>query len=191
MSSHDSSTPWPLFQRTKGLLLFSKLDVKDGYWRMVVSLDNEWNVAYILPKLMPDEPKQLVIPSCLQMGWCESALYFCAASETAQDVGDTLATKPLGSLPAHPLKEYLVPQELWTGDTTNQHISDFLRLLIVYIDDFIHLAQTTDPAQLLHMSHALLHGIHSVFPPPSVTGGKEENPVALKKLHQGNGLWDT
>ena len=51
--------------------------------------------------------------------------------------------------------------------------------------------QTTDKAQLLHLSHALLHTIHSVFPPPSVTGGSEEDPVAMKKLLQGDGLWDT
>ena len=106
----------------KSPLLFSKLDVKDGYWCMVVNPDIEWNFAYILPKLTPDELTQLVIPLCLQMGWCQSASYFCATSETAQDVGETLATKPMGSLPAHPLEEYLMPQELWTGNTTNQHI---------------------------------------------------------------------
>ena len=67
----------------KGPLLFSKLDIKDGYWRMVVSPVDEWNFAYVLPKLTPDEPTQLVIPTCLQMGWRESASYFCAALETA------------------------------------------------------------------------------------------------------------
>jgi hypothetical protein len=63
--------------------------------------------------------------------------------------------------------------------------------LEVYIDDFIQLAQTTDKAQLLHLSRALLHAIHSVFPPPSITGGTEEDPVAMKKLLQGDGLWET
>ena len=28
---------------------FSKLDVKDGFWRMVVAKDNAWNFAYVLP----------------------------------------------------------------------------------------------------------------------------------------------
>ena len=67
----------------KGPLLFSKLDVKDGNWRMVVSPEDEWNFAYVLSKLTPDEPTQLVIPSCLQMGWRKSASYFCATLETA------------------------------------------------------------------------------------------------------------
>ena len=86
-----------------------------------------------------------------------------------------------------------MPPEIWKGDTTDQHISDFLHLLKVYINDFIQLAQSTDPTQLLHLSCALLHGIHSVFPPPSVTGGgAKEDPIALKKkLHQGNSLWES
>jgi hypothetical protein len=61
----------------------------------------------------------------------------------------------------------------------------------VYIDDFIQLAQTTDPNQLLHLSRAILHGIHLVFPPPSITGHEGEDPVSLKKLRQGDGMWET
>jgi hypothetical protein len=61
----------------------------------------------------------------------------------------------------------------------------------VYIDDFIQLAQTTDPTQLEHLSRAILHGIHSVFPPLSVTGHDGGDPVSLKKLNQGDGLWET
>ena len=72
---------------------------------MVVDPDDEWNFAYILSKLMLDEPTQLVIPSCLQMEWCKSALYFCTTSETAQDVRETLAMQPTGSFLVHPLED--------------------------------------------------------------------------------------
>ena len=174
-----------------GPILFSKLDVKYSYWHMVVTLEDEWNFTYILPKLTPDEPTQLIIPSCLQMEWCQSASYFCAASETARNVSKTLAEQPTGSLPAHPLKEFLLPPTFTTQTLTNAQTQAFLHLLEVYINDFIQLAQCTDPAQLLHLTWAILHGIHSIFPPPSVTGSTEEDPVALKKLHQGDGLWDT
>jgi hypothetical protein len=34
-----------------------------------------------------------------------------------------------------------------------------------------------------------LQGIHSIFPPPAVTGHAGEDPVSLKKLTQGDGLW--
>lgn len=40
----------------QGLIFFSKLDIKDGYWRMVTSEDDEWHFAYVLPKASPDEP---------------------------------------------------------------------------------------------------------------------------------------
>ena len=174
-----------------GPILFSKLDIKDGYWHMVIAPDDEWNFAYILPKLTPDKPTQLVIPSCLQMGWCQSAAYFCAASETTRDMSETLTKHPPGSLPAHPLKNYLVPPTITTTPQSDAETQEFLHLLKVYINDFIQLAQCTDPDQLLHLSRTILHGIHSVFPPPSVTGGMEEDPVALKKLCQGDGLWHT
>ena len=184
----------------KGPILFSKLGIKDGYWQMVVNPDDEWNFTYVLPKLSSDKPTHLVILSCLQMGWCESASYFCAGSKTACDVGTTLTQHPIRSLPAHPLEHHLMPthpatdtpEDSQQSDTLdNDSISKFLHLIKVYINDFIQLTQTTNPTQLLHLLHALLHAIHSMFPPLSVTEGKEEDPVPLKKLLQGDGLWAT
>ena len=55
--------------------LFSKIDLADGYWRMVVEKDSWWNFAYVLPG-RPGSPLQLVIPSVLQMGWSESPPIF-------------------------------------------------------------------------------------------------------------------
>ena len=174
----------------QGPVLFSKLDVKDGYWRMVVPQEDEWHFAYVLPKASPDEPTQLVIPSCLQMGWCDSPSYFCAASETARDVAETLAAQPMGSLAAHPLEGYLVPPSDWPEDTLHTSTAAFVNLMEVYVDDFIQMAQTTDPKQLEHLAQAMLHAIHAVFPPPEATGHAGEDPIALKKLWQGDGMWD-
>ena len=47
---------------------FSKLDIKDGFWRMVCAVGEEWNFAYVLPN-HPEAPTELVIPSALKMGW--------------------------------------------------------------------------------------------------------------------------
>ena len=173
----------------EGPILFSKLDIKDGYWRMVVPEDDEWNFAYVLPKASPDEPTQLVIPSSLQMGWCDSPAYFCAASETARDVAETLAAQPEGSLDEHPLEGMMLRPQDWPELEIEQTSEKFTKLLEVYIDDFIQLAQTTDPHKLRHLSRAVLHGIHSVFPPTQVTGHAGEDPVSQKKLEQGDGLW--
>ena len=136
----------------QGPILFSKLDIKDGYWRMVVPAEEEWNFAYVLPKLHANEPVQLFIPSSLQMGWCDSPAYFCAASETTRDVAKTLAKAPMGSLDQHPLEQYLVPPANWPDEDIEQQEAKFTHLLEVYIDDFIQLAQTSDPKQLTHLS---------------------------------------
>ena len=50
-----------------GDILFSKLDIKDGYWRMAVNMADSWNFAYVLPN-HPSEPVEIVIPTALQMG---------------------------------------------------------------------------------------------------------------------------
>jgi hypothetical protein len=68
---------------SKGPLLFSKLDTKDGYLQMVVPKDDEWNFACALPKLDSSKDTILVIPLLLPMGWTNSPAFFCAASETA------------------------------------------------------------------------------------------------------------
>ena len=51
------------------------------------------------------------------------------------------------------------------------------------------MAQTSEPAQLLHLSRALLHGIHSVFPPPQVSGNNGQDPISNNKLESGKIQW--
>jgi len=73
--------------------MFSKLDIKDGFWRMAVNDENTWNFCYVLPSDDPNidiDDIKIVVPNCLQMGWCESPPFFCAASETACDVIESL-----------------------------------------------------------------------------------------------------
>ena len=50
-------------------ILFSKIDLKDGYWRMVVNSNEAWKFAYLLTPVNPDDPPELVVPDALQMGW--------------------------------------------------------------------------------------------------------------------------
>ena len=82
-----------------------KADIKDGFWRISVPKDQEYNFAYVLPQLDPnsDEDIMIVIPSALQMGWTSSPPIFCAATETARDVAEQLRTRP--ELPPHPLED--------------------------------------------------------------------------------------
>ena len=84
-------------------MFFSKLDIKGGYWRIMVEKGCNLHFAYVLPnvdgaKIWP------VVPSALQMEWSESPSFFCAATETARDVVEDFATKPRGSLKPYPLE---------------------------------------------------------------------------------------
>ena len=65
--------------------MLAKIDLSDGFWRMLVRESDKWNFAYVIPGAA-DEPVRLVIPHALQMGWTESPGYFCAATKTGRDI---------------------------------------------------------------------------------------------------------
>ena len=60
-------------------MLFSKLDLSDGFWRMLVAKGAEFNFAWQLSQLDPSTPKRVVIPAALQMGWKNSPAFFCTS----------------------------------------------------------------------------------------------------------------
>ena len=175
---------------SKGPISLMKVDLTDGFWRIMAREGEEWNFAYVLPNF-PGEPIEIVVPAALQMGWALSPSFFCAASETARDVSEQLAHEPVGTLPEHPLEELTMPAKIQLPSigTAKEGIA-FLHMLEVFVDDFIQLAQTTDETALRHCSRAVLHRIHSVFPPPNVTGHNGADPVSKKKLLKGEGVWD-
>ena len=176
-----------------GIILFSKLDLKDGYWRMSVEEGEEWNFAYVLPPPpdATDHDVEIVVPSALQMGWSESPPFFCAASETARDVAEDRCNDPVGSLPAHKLEHYLLPPGKWTDESIPTRRNKLKKLLECYVDDFCTMVQSTNAVELRHITRALLHSIHEVFPPEEATGYGGGDSVSVKKLLQGDGVWDT
>ena len=184
-TSLDTSTPF----------LFTKVDLKDGYWRMCVNADDAWNFAYVLPGGLPNDPIQLVIPEALQMGWGESPPFFCAATETARDIAqENFDTNVL--IPAQPMEEIMMDID-WSTiptpaslPTSEQDKRKFLSVLEVYIDDFIGLIQSTDSDHLLRLSRTILSAITNVFPPPEITNSSMGPPVSVKKL-VAEGTWET
>ncbi len=172
---------------------FAKLDIKDGFWRMAVDDDSAWNFCYVLPQFEPVEnieDELLVVPNCLQMGWRESPPFFCAASETTRDVIDSLLHEI--NLPAHPFEEDMMTSAPSTDAMCRlTAAASYVNLTEVFVDDFIGATNNTDPDHLRHFSRAMLHGVHSIFPPPNITGHSGEDPVSQKKLHQGEGLWES
>ena len=84
---------------------FTKLDVKDTFWRMAVADNNAWNFCYVLLSLQERkllEDVEIVVPNSLQMGWCESPPFFCSGSETARNLMKTIR---LHDLPPHKFEE--------------------------------------------------------------------------------------
>ena len=170
---------------------FAKLDIKDGFWRMAVNNIDAWNFCYVLPQTNPITDIRnalLVVPNCLQMGWCESPPFFCAASETARDVIETLLLE--SRLPAHAFESQML------NDAHDHHLvwrlqatTSFINLVEVFVDDFIGATNNLTRTHLEHFSRAMLFGVHSVFPPPDITGHQGEDPISQKKLHQGEGTW--
>ena len=89
---------------TEDPIHFIKLDIKDGFWRMVCAVREEWNFAYVLPN-HPEAPTEFVILSTLQMGWTLSPCFFHVESITARDIDESYAHERVGTLPEHPFKE--------------------------------------------------------------------------------------
>ena len=188
----------------QGPILMCKLDIKDGFWRMCVPAKDEHQFCYVLPSLGPTEETMLVVPSALQMGWTSSPPFFCAATETGRDVAEFLHQQP--SLPPHPLEAHMVdaitptlldrfPFPTASPNMSTEMLLDYRKRIFFlfedYVDDFVNLIQSTDPAVLRHASRALLHAIHQIFPPTIATGHAGEDPISYKKLVlEGEGVWD-
>ena len=168
-------------------VLFSKADISDGFWRLIVEGDDCFNFAYVLPQ-PPGEPIRIVVPSALQMGWVESPGYFCCATETIRDLIHYHVDNET-QLPHDPVEDKLSVPEV----PRRAREESPSKLLQVYVDDFCNAAtQSMDGSHLPTISRATVHSIHSIFPPPDVTGhegGKQ--PMSEKKLDKGEGIWST
>ena len=173
---------WPIY--------FSKYDISDGFWRMVVAPGEEWNFAYVLPQ-REGEPTRLVVPNALQMGWKESPGFFCAASETARDIAEEFAgfTGRMADLPVHKFEQHIRRPSATEVDDIGRDAVPWAAIE-VFVDDFMVMAQ--DKSRLEHLSRSVLHAVEQVFPPPAITGhvgGKD--PISEKKILKGEADWHT
>jgi hypothetical protein len=173
-------------------VLWSKIDLSDGFWRMIVEAGQEPNFVYEMPAHPERQGKWFVVPSSLQMGWTNSPAYFCATTEATQQVIVRLLAMSAhnGALEKHVHEEHcaIVDQELYWSQR-----AEWLIFLRVFVDDFI-MAIAGPPdresrnAEILWLTRATLHGIHSVFPPPSVSNHiNGRDSISIKKLVAGDG----
>jgi hypothetical protein len=132
-------------------ILLSKVDLSDGFWRIIIEESARWNFCYV----MPDPPGAsicIVVPSALQMGWMESPQYFCTATETGRDFIQWLVDQKI-ECPPHPLEKFMLPQDLvgTLGPDKPEPAGEKdegASSINVYVDDYL-LAVVEDQARTL------------------------------------------
>ena len=167
---------------------FSKLDLADGYWRMIITREERWNFAYVM-LTKPGEELMVVVPSTLQMGWNESPAFFCATTETVRDVSQVWIGHNT-ELPAHKMEALVESTNPPRRQSTDGPVHQWSG---VYVDDHIMAAVEDEEGTLLRRTaRATLHAIHSVFASPdAITMEGAKDPISEKKLLKGDGRWDT
>lgn len=177
---------------------WQKVDLSDGFWRMIVEAGEEYNFVYQLPRRPGDTETHYVVPSSLQMGWKNSPAYFSYATEAGRElIKRVLAlTLDTGMTEPHRHEDKCLPEgSAQTADpkppwTRPEELAIASR---VFVDDYINgvagpLGRESKREELQWVTRATLHSIHGIFPPPDVLGhdgGKDS--ISEKKLNKGDG----
>jgi hypothetical protein len=123
------------------------------------------------------------------MGWVESPPYFWAATETARDVSTKYIDMPVGTLPPHKFKKYIIENAKYTAPPkTSIPTTGFLYMVEVYVNDFMSLVIPISQEQLQHVATAVMTGIHGIFPPDT---DDSNDPISEKKMMKKEGQYST
>jgi len=95
------------------------------------------------------------------------------------------------TLPEHPFEDKMLDKARETAWQRLSAATSYINLVEVFVDDFIGATTNSTMKHLEHFSRAMLFGVHSIFPPPEVSGHHGQDPVSQKKMDQGEGLWET
>eukprot|EP00957_Ditylum_brightwellii_P130222 9933839-Ditylum_brightwellii.AAC.1 len=90
------------------------------------------------------------------------------------------------SLPPHKFEHYMLPHTFHLSPTPTEKQT---ALLEVFVDDFIGATNHLSRDNLTHLSRAMLYGLHSIYPPPEITGHPGGDSCAEKKLKKEDGRW--
>ena len=74
------------------------------------------------------------------MGWIESPLFFCAASEMGRDITTQYTQTPVGSLPMHKFMKYTTTVKDYRKLPQNKEKNGFGYMLEVFVDNYIALS---------------------------------------------------
>jgi hypothetical protein len=115
--------------------------------------------------------------------------YFCAATETSQDIATKYAETKLNLLEPHKFEKFVVraPEYKALPEAGSTHLG-FAYMVEVYVDDFMILVIPVSWEQLCHIANAIMHGIHDVFLPDEEDSN---DPISENKLKKGEGRYET
>jgi hypothetical protein len=181
-------------------IAWQKIDLSDGFWRMIVEQGKEYNFVFQLPTRPGDTETFYVVPSSLQMGWQNSPAYFCTGTESARTLFKRLLalTFTTGISVVHRHESYCCQHPRSDESSDASPWSEPLGIAVlskVFVDDFLNgIAGPVDRKRKRQeqewVARGALHAIHAVFPPPDVLhheGGRDS--ISEKKLKKGDARW--
>jgi hypothetical protein len=190
--------------RAYGPVYLIKVDLADGFYRVPLAASDLPSLAVAFPNA-PSEPPLVALPLALPMGWVLSPPYFCAFTESVADLANQSLRLQPSAPPTHPLSiiadnpnnepepTSLPPQTTWHRDPFSAITPQQpLAYVDIYMDDFVAIAQGS-PSTLSAVRSTVFHAIDEVFRPlqPSDQSSTRKHPISLKKLHLGDGKWQT
>jgi hypothetical protein len=134
-----------------------KLDISDGFYRIMLNIDNIPKLGVVLPMLPGDEPL-IAFPLVLPMGWTNSPPIFSTATKTIADIANARLSSGWVP-PSHPLDELAAsvsapPHEAYWGSKLMPPLEPYpnrdpslltvgapAAYVDVFVDDFVGLAQ--------------------------------------------------
>jgi hypothetical protein len=177
-------------------IVWFKLDLSDGFWRMVVQHDQHLNFVFQLPKRATDAVVHYVVPASLQMGWKNSPAYLCTATQSMCTlILCLLALTCTTGIPGPHRHEHHFVANHSAPPFPPPSLPDFAFLLQVFVDDFMGGLAFPPTAHFLLMTvflwiaRAALHVVHACFPPPDVSGHNNgRDSISEQKLAKGDAL---
>ena len=145
----------------KETIMFAKIDLSDGFGRMLVREADKWHFAYVLPG-NTCQPTRLVIAHALQMGWTENPEYFCAATETDRDIVQALIDAEV-QLPPHQIDSFMTPAASARRQTSARS-TRLWQMSAAYLDDYVLAAiESPDGSILNRVGCTALHTIYGLI----------------------------
>jgi len=83
-------------------------------------------------------------------------------------------------LPPHPFEHYMLPDASVQLPKEAIDMAHTMDLIEVFVDNCVGCTDNLTRSHLVKFTQAMMHGMHSIFQPPSVTGHTGGDPISKK-----------